>query len=418
MPSLWYKSRSVEFDVGPSVAVNAQAFFFLAGVPGSPITVYSDAAEGSPHPNPVLADGNGRWPAVFVPYMAAYGVRVLNEANVQLWSDDNIPNPDPVEVTGTLPPGGLLETGMFHWEPIQGVKAGYVRANGRSIGNAASSATERANADTENLFIYLWNAMADGQAAVLPGGRGGSAASDFAANKRIALPDLRGGGLRGLDDMGNSAAATFTGLTFDHGSAILAGSYIGRNFYTLTAGQLPGHSHTASTGSTGAHTHGGVTGTTSVDHTHSVNFASGAAGSHTHTGSADSGGAHTHTGTAQSAGSHSHTIAAAVLASSAQTGGSFFTWGAGTTTTSTDGAHTHTLTVDSGGAHTHTLTVNSVSDHTHTVIGSSTGQSQTHTHTIASDGAHTHTVTVDPTGNFDLISNTPRSILGTWYVKL
>ncbi|MBX3610390.1 MAG: hypothetical protein KF871_10900 [Hydrogenophaga sp.] len=83
--------------------------------------------------------------------------------------------------------------------------AGWVRANGNTIGNAASGATERANADTEALFTMLWNEFTQ---AVLPiqtsaGGastRGASAAVDYAANKRMPLPNLCAEFVRGWDN--------------------------------------------------------------------------------------------------------------------------------------------------------------------------------------------------------------------------
>lgn len=62
--------------------------------------------------------------------------------------------------------------------------------NGGTIGDASSSGTARANADTVDLFTFLWNNLANAQAAV-SGGRGASAAADFAAHKRITLPDMR-----------------------------------------------------------------------------------------------------------------------------------------------------------------------------------------------------------------------------------
>jgi hypothetical protein len=83
--------------------------------------------------------------------------------------------------------------------------AGWVKANGGTIGSAASGATTRANADTLALFTVLWN---DHDNTVLPiqnssgsaTTRGASAAADFAANKRLPVYDLRAEHLRGLDD--------------------------------------------------------------------------------------------------------------------------------------------------------------------------------------------------------------------------
>ncbi|MGH1556407.1 hypothetical protein ACRAWF_45660 [Streptomyces sp. L7] len=70
-----------------------------------------------------------------------------------------------------------------------------------TIGNATSGATERANADTQALFIYLYNA--DGS-LVVTGGRSGNALNDFNRVEAIALPDLRGRALAGVDDMGGA----------------------------------------------------------------------------------------------------------------------------------------------------------------------------------------------------------------------
>lgn len=84
--------------------------------------------------------------------------------------------------------------------------SGWVLSNGQTIGSATSGATGRANADTLNLFTLLWNNWANAQAPV-SGGRGVSAAADFAANKTIVLPDFRGRVGFGLDTMGSSANA-------------------------------------------------------------------------------------------------------------------------------------------------------------------------------------------------------------------
>jgi hypothetical protein len=122
-----------------------------------------------------------------------------------------------------------------------GVLSGFVRANGRTIGSATSGATERANADTSALFLYLWGTDAN---LAVSGGRGASAAADYAANKTIALPDWRGRALAGLDDMGNSAAGRLTATYFGTTSigscvATTLGCAGGLESQTLALGQLP-----------------------------------------------------------------------------------------------------------------------------------------------------------------------------------
>lgn len=256
MGTRWVKSGSVEFDGSGDVADGALAYFFAGGTT-TPISVYQDAAETTPHTHPVVASASGRWPLVFIPYRASFDEKITTETGTQLTYYQNIPNPDPVEAASdTVGDDEIFATGDWKFRTTTGALTGYVRANGRTIGSAASGATERANADTEDLFTFLWNGHANGILAVSTG-RGGSAAADFAANKTIALPDCRSASPMGVDDMGNSALGAGYGGTFTTGDATTGGSVGGANTHTLTSGQIPSHTHTFSvtSGSGGAHTH-------------------------------------------------------------------------------------------------------------------------------------------------------------------
>lgn len=385
MGSLWNRSGTVERFADDLKASGAQAFFFQGGTT-TPFTVYLDAAEGSAHPHPVVADAFGRWPDVFVPYTLGYDVQVKTAEGVQLTYTQNIPNPDPVELVVTPDPVADVVTGMIHGELANTTKTGYVRLNGRTMGNASSSGTERANADTSALFTYLWNNLTDAIAPV-SGGRGASAAADFAANKTITLPDTRGAMLVGLDDMGNSAGSFFSGLTFATGNATTAGSRLGANGITLVTGNLPAHSHT---------------GTTAADLGHSHNGTSNAGTAHTHTASTNTTGAHTHTINITDP-THFHNIFSSVAVSS----------GAGEGVTNDTGSAQQTAAASTG------ITASSVSngDHSHTVT---VNNESAHTHTFTTDaaGAHAHTFTTDTQGSGTAFNNLPRSYLVTWYIKL
>lgn len=70
-------------------------------------------------------------------------------------------------------------------------ETGWVLMNDGTIGSASSGATSRANADTEDLYVLLWDNVGD-QYAPVTGGRGASAAADFAANKALKLPKVLG----------------------------------------------------------------------------------------------------------------------------------------------------------------------------------------------------------------------------------
>lgn len=106
--------------------------------------------------------------------------------------------------------------------------AGWLSLNGDSIGSAASAA-DQASDDYENLFTLFWNAMADAQAPV-SGGRGASAAADWAANKTLTLPDARGRGT-----IGSGSGTDLTART--HGATG------GAEEHTLTTAEMPSHTH-------------------------------------------------------------------------------------------------------------------------------------------------------------------------------
>lgn len=74
--------------------------------------------------------------------------------------------------------------------------AGWLECNGNTIGSGSSGGTARANADTEALFTVFWNSTANADLAIQDSTgaattRGASASADFAANKRMPLPDFR-----------------------------------------------------------------------------------------------------------------------------------------------------------------------------------------------------------------------------------
>lgn len=138
--------------------------------------------------------------------------------------------------------GGLLPTGVGPI-PYLGASApaGWVFAAGKTIGNASSGGTERANADCYDLFVLLWNSMSNTQAAV-SGGRGANAAADWAANKTITVPDMRGRVAAGKDNLGGSAASRLTSAGSGVDGATL-GAAGGAETHTLTTAQMPSHNH-------------------------------------------------------------------------------------------------------------------------------------------------------------------------------
>jgi hypothetical protein len=373
MPSIWRRSGMVEFDNSGNAAAGAKGYFFQGGTT-TPLTVYSDANEATPHEHPLEADSNGRWPVVYVPFSdTGFDEKVTTSGGTQLTYYEEIPNADPVEASeDSVDDAELIATGDVIWTPVGGTRTGFVRCNGRTMGNAASGATERANADTSALFTYLWNGLANDQAAV-SGGRGASASADYAANKTITLLDLRFATIKGVADMGNSTTTVNGAVTINGGAtANTAGASVGSQVVSLSTAQLAAHTHdvgTYATVSGGAHTHGlgSVTAASNGAHTHGVTDPG-----HTHVANQPSANA---TFTSTGGGPNASNPFTASATASSVTGVSVVS----------DGAHTHTLSgaMDSGGAHTHSLSGASASE--------------------GSGSAH---------------NNEPPAILGTFYCKL
>lgn len=215
----------------------------------NPQNAYKDTALTAAlvQPNPMICDSSGRLPQFF---LADGQIKIRLEdklGNIQA-ALDNILVIGPSSGGGsgaTIDPTTIATTGDLKHAYGTQVITGWVRLNGRTIGNATSGATERANADTQALFLYLW---ATDATLTVSGGRT-TAAADYAANKTITLPDARGRALSGLDDMGNAAAGRLTATYFGATggcSGVLGttlGAACGGESQILTITQMPSHQH-------------------------------------------------------------------------------------------------------------------------------------------------------------------------------
>jgi microcystin-dependent protein len=287
-----------------NVAAGALARLYL-GNTTSPIIAYSDPLLSTPITQPVVANAAGYFPSVFIDdtpetirvvVSTATGVALIDQDGVPVVGPSRWASAAPVEIDTTA----LARTGVMWFIPENGTLEGWFRLNGRTIGSATSGATERANADCEAAFAYLWSKF---PSLTVSGGRGANAAADWAANKNIATLDMRGRGPFGLDTMGNSAASVLPGIT-------TGGTTGGASTVTLTESTIPAHAHGGTAQSAGAHTHAPLGGGSFFQA-----FAGGASG--------------------------------------ITTGGSFGPLGV-PATTSENGAHTHTLSITAtGGGQAH-----------------------------------------------------------------
>jgi len=208
-------------------------------------STFQDIGLTIPATNPLMADASGRIPLFFVAD-GNYGLRLTDANGIQ--SNGGFFYPSVPSIGASSSGGGgtpgdpttIFSTGMWTWRPDASPMTGWVRLNGRTIGNASSGASERANQDCQALFIYAWTTYPDSKCPVV-GGRGASALADFNASKQITLLDMRGRGPIGLDDMGNAAAGRISTANMPGSSDTVttAAGYGGEALHTLTAAQIP-----------------------------------------------------------------------------------------------------------------------------------------------------------------------------------
>jgi hypothetical protein len=144
-----------------------------------------------------------------------------------------------------VPPGAVMPFARTS------APSGWLPANGLTIGSASSGAFYDSQ-NYDELFAVLWASWSN---TLLPiqtstgaaSTRGVSASADFAANKRLPLPDMRGYFVRGSGTNSDGVAAGTFGAKQEDGVI--------------------------------SHTHSGTTGNDSPDHTHNTTFRNNAEGS-------------------------------------------------------------------------------------------------------------------------------------------
>jgi hypothetical protein len=243
----------------------ALLYIYQVGTTATPQNTFQDFGLTMPYPWPLRADQYGRIPMFYLANGQVHA-RLTDATGVVLF---DIPNMQVIGPSsgggggggGTVDPAAIFATGDFKWRPTSEVLVGWVKANGQTVGNIGCiGCSGRANADVQNLYVYLWAACSNAHCPV-PGGRGTSGIGDFNALKPITLPDMRGRGPMGLDDMDSAAAGRILPSNVTSGggdTATTPAASGGTANHTLAAAELAVHSHPI----------------VDVSHTHTVGVAS------------------------------------------------------------------------------------------------------------------------------------------------
>lgn len=231
-----------QFDMDGEPLSGGVLYFFAAATT-TPQSAFQDTGLTIPWPNPIVLDASGRIPMFYL----ADGnikIRLATKTGVTVIAADNL------LVIGPSSGGGggggvdattVMATGDIKARFSTGTLGGFVRCNGGTIGaNGAAGVTERGNADCQALFEYLWSTTVLQVFSGVTPNRGTTANGDWTANKVIALPDLRGRTIAGLDDMGTGPALRLTTAGLGVGiNGITLGNAGGAETRTLVTANIP-----------------------------------------------------------------------------------------------------------------------------------------------------------------------------------
>jgi hypothetical protein len=237
-------SLTQQFDQYGAPLSGGQLYIIQAGTVATPQNAYSDTALTNKLPNPIPLDAAGRIPQFFLAD-GQIKVRLQDKTGVVQLAADNILVIGPSGGSGgggSVDPTTVMQTGDMKLRYDVAILAGFVRCNGRTIGNAVSGATELADPSAQALFNFLW--ITDPTLTITPS-RGASAAADWGAGKQLTLPDGRNRLLMALADMGNAASTLLSGVAFTKGNATTLGSQLGVARRSIDTTMLPSHYHSA-----------------------------------------------------------------------------------------------------------------------------------------------------------------------------
>lgn len=230
-------------------------YFYQVGTVATQQNSFQDTGLTILNPWPLVLDANGRIPPFYLANGSVH-VRLTDASGVVQFDIPSILVVGPSGAGGSpsgVDPTTLASTGDIKSRMTSEFITGWVKANALTIGSATSGATGRANADTQPLYVYLWNNCSQptsNSATHCPvvGGLGANALADFNANKQLTLPDLRGRicSLVGLSDMGNADSGRILSSNIASGGGdtqTTPGASGGEANHALTVAELAAHNH-------------------------------------------------------------------------------------------------------------------------------------------------------------------------------
>ena len=92
MSKLFTLPQEVLLSNSGALIPGAKAYFYTAGT-STPLAVYQDYDLATPHSDPVVADGDGRFPAIFYDPASNYKVKLTDASDVEIYTQDYAASP-------------------------------------------------------------------------------------------------------------------------------------------------------------------------------------------------------------------------------------------------------------------------------------------------------------------------------------
>ena len=163
--------KQVPFTNSGALIPGAKAYFYLNGT-STPQDTYTTADLDVAHTNPVIADGNGRFPAIYMDASLSYKVKITDASGVEKYTEDAfniIGDADSISIddvaanfTATSVEGALAE--------IISNLASTANTLGASMVGIEDTATNLTATDVEAAFAEVFTSLADPAKVLLYGG--------------------------------------------------------------------------------------------------------------------------------------------------------------------------------------------------------------------------------------------------------